>query len=206
MQKFLKGKGVGRASGSKQRPDGDDISIYSGLPKSTTRNPKWPEDHNAILGELLLEQHVNGNFCNGNMRKEQWTSLVVVLNRRLRTNYTDSSVMIRFKNMKADFKTLYQLTNRSGWGWDEELHIPVATDELWDEIQQVNPKVARFRRHPFHQYEIFEKICAENIAVGSDARCTKMPEPVVNLNSEEDAPSFFQAERINALGFLQMHS
>ncbi|XP_020672891.1 uncharacterized protein At2g29880-like [Dendrobium catenatum] len=124
------------------------------------------------------------------MRKEQWASLVAVLNRRLRTNYTDSSVIIRFKNMKADFRTLYQLTNRSGWAWDEELHIPVATDELWDEIQQVNPKVARFKRHSFHQYEIFEKICAENIAVGSDARCSKMSEPVVNLNSEEDAPHF----------------
>ncbi|KAI0499658.1 hypothetical protein KFK09_017866 [Dendrobium nobile] len=188
MQKFLKGKGVGRATGSKQRLDGDDISIYSSLPKSTTQNPKWPEDHNVILGELLLEQYVNGNVCNGNMRKEQWASLVVVLNRRLRTNYTDSSVMIRFKNMKADFRTLYQLTNRSGWSWDEELHIPVDTDELWDEIQQVNPKAARFRRYPFHQYEIFEKICAENIAVGNEARCTKISEPVVNLNSEKDAP------------------
>ncbi|XP_028548659.1 uncharacterized protein LOC114579112 isoform X2 [Dendrobium catenatum] len=133
-------------------------------------------------------KYVNGNFCNGNMLKEQWASLVAVLNRRIKTNYTDSSVMIRFKNMKVNFRTLYQLTNRSGWGWDEELQIPVATDELWDEIQQVNPKVARFRRHPFHQYEIFEKICAENIVVGSDARCTKMSEPVVNLNSEEDAP------------------
>ncbi|KAL0910750.1 hypothetical protein M5K25_018834 [Dendrobium thyrsiflorum] len=160
MQNFLKGEGVGRASSSKPRRAGDDISIYFGLPKTTTRNPKWPEDHNVILGELLLEQYVNGSFCNGNMRKEHWASLVAVLNRRLSSNYTDSSVMIRFKNMKVDFRTLYQLTNRSGWGWDEELHIPVATDELWDEIQ-----------HAPHQYDIFEKICAENIAVGSDARC-----------------------------------
>ncbi|KAL0909267.1 hypothetical protein M5K25_020117 [Dendrobium thyrsiflorum] len=182
MQNFLKGKGVGRASCSKPSRAADDISIYSGLPKTTTRNPKWPEEHNVILGELLLEQYVNGSFCNGNMRKEHWASLVAVLNRRLGSNYTDSSVMIRFKNMKADFRTLYQLTNRSGWRWDEELHIPVATDELWDEIQQVNPKVTRFRRHPFHQYDIFMKICGENIAVGSDARCSKMSEPVVHLN------------------------
>ncbi|KAL0908807.1 hypothetical protein M5K25_023315 [Dendrobium thyrsiflorum] len=135
MQNFLKGKRVGRASCSKPSRAADDISIYSGLPKTTTRNPKWPEDHNVILGELLLEQYVNGSFCNGNMRKEHWASLVAVLNRRLGSNYTDSSVMIRFKNMKADFRTLYQLTNRSGWGWDEELHIPVATDELWDQIR-----------------------------------------------------------------------
>ncbi|KAL0910060.1 hypothetical protein M5K25_020989 [Dendrobium thyrsiflorum] len=189
MQNFLKGKGVGRASCSKPSRAADDISIYSGLPKTTTRNPKWPEEHNVILSELLLEQYVNGSFCNGNMRKEHWAGLVAVLKRHLGSNYTDSSVMIRFKNMKADFRTLYQLTNRSGWGWDEELHIPVATDELWDEIQQVNLKVTRFRRHPFHQYDIFMKIYGENIVVGSDARCSKMSEPVVHLNSDE-APNF----------------
>ncbi|KAL0928984.1 hypothetical protein M5K25_000923 [Dendrobium thyrsiflorum] len=173
MKRFLKGKGLAHATPSSQPRAAEDISIHSGQPKSTSRNPRWPEEHNVVLAELLYEQFVNGNICNGNLRREQWSKLVVVFNRRLGTFYTESSVMIRFKNMKADFRTLYQLTNRSGWGWDEELHIPIATDELWDEIVQVTPKHLRFRRHPFHQYEIFEKICSDNIAVGTGARSNK---------------------------------
>ncbi|KAI0520242.1 hypothetical protein KFK09_007713 [Dendrobium nobile] len=189
MQKFLKGKGFARASSSAPHRLGDDISIHSGQPKSTTRNPKWPEDHNVVLGELLLEQYVNGNFCNGNLQNEQWSSLVTALNQRLGSNYIKSSVMIRFKSMKADFKTLYQLKNCSGWGWDDDLYIPVAPDELWDEIVQVNPKLSRFRRHPFHQYEIFEKIYAENIAIGTGARSSKVTQPTVNLD-EDETPHF----------------
>ncbi|KAL0919400.1 hypothetical protein M5K25_011492 [Dendrobium thyrsiflorum] len=134
MKRFLKGNGLAHATPSSQPRAAEDISIHSGQPKSTSRNPRWPEEHNGVLAELLYEQFVNGNICNGNLRREQWSKLVVVLNRRLGTFYTESSVMIRFKNMKADFRTLYQLINRSGWGWDEELHIPIATDELWDEI------------------------------------------------------------------------
>ncbi|KAI0497401.1 hypothetical protein KFK09_020625 [Dendrobium nobile] len=135
MKRFLKGKGFVHGSSSSQRHVDEAISSN---PKSTSRIARWPEEHNVVLAELLYEQFVHGNICNGNLRKEQWPNLVNVLNRRLGTYYTDSSVMIRFKNMKADFRTLYQLTNRSGWGWDEELHIPIATEELWEEIVQVN--------------------------------------------------------------------
>ncbi|KAL0909334.1 hypothetical protein M5K25_020191 [Dendrobium thyrsiflorum] len=38
---------------------------------------------------------------------------------------------------------------------------------------KVTPKLVRFRRHPFHQYDIFEKICADNIAIGTGARSNK---------------------------------
>ncbi|KAL0925196.1 hypothetical protein M5K25_003510 [Dendrobium thyrsiflorum] len=123
------------------------------------------------------------------LAQEQWSTLVAALNRRLSSKYTESSVMIRFKNMKADFRALYQLTNRSGWGWDEELHVPVAPDELWDEIVQVSPKLIRYRRHPFHQYTTFEKICAENIAIGSSAKSTKASKTTVNLE-EYETPHF----------------
>ncbi|KAL0909333.1 hypothetical protein M5K25_020190 [Dendrobium thyrsiflorum] len=116
MKRFIKSKGLAHASMSSQPRATEDISIHSGQPKSTSRNPKWPEEHNIVLAELLLEQFVNGNICNGNLRNEEWSKLVVVFNRRLGTFYTESSVMIRFKNMKADLRTLYQLTNRSGWG------------------------------------------------------------------------------------------
>ncbi|KAL0926605.1 hypothetical protein M5K25_002844 [Dendrobium thyrsiflorum] len=191
MHKFFKGKVFARVECNTSHRSVDD-SIYTGQPKSTTQNPKWPEDHNVILGELLLEQYVNDNFCNENLQKEQWSTLVAALNRRLGSKYTESSVMIRFKNMKADFKALYQLTNRSGWGWDEELHVPVAPDELWDEIVQVNPKLIPYRRHPFHQYTTFEKICAENIAIGSSAKSTKTSETTVNLE-EYETPHFADA-------------
>ncbi|KAL0919368.1 hypothetical protein M5K25_011459 [Dendrobium thyrsiflorum] len=174
MKRFVKGKGLAHASMSSQPRTTEDISIHSGQPKSTSRNPRWPEEHNVVLAELLFEQFVNENICNGNLRKEE----------RLGTFYIESSIMIRFKNMKADFRTLYQLTNRSGWGWDEELHIPIATDELWDEIIQVTPKLVRFRRHPFHQYDIFEKICADNIAVGTGARSNKIKNNPISLEVE----------------------
>ncbi|KAL0914466.1 hypothetical protein M5K25_014814 [Dendrobium thyrsiflorum] len=189
MQKNLKGKVFARADSNSPHCSNDDTSIYTGLPKSTTRNPRWPEDHNIILGELLLEQYMNGNFCNGNLRKEQWSTLVAALNRRLGSNYTESSVIIQFKNMKADFRALYQLTNSSCWGWDEELHVPVAPDELWDEIVQVSPKLIRYRRHPFHQYSTFEKIRAENIAIGISAKSTKATKSTVNLE-EYETPHF----------------
>ncbi|KAL0916577.1 hypothetical protein M5K25_014101 [Dendrobium thyrsiflorum] len=171
---ILERKMYARADCNTSHRSVDDTSIYTGQTKSTTRNPKWPEDHNVILGELLMEQYVNGNFCNGNLRKEQWSTLVAALNRLLGSKYTESSVMIKFKNMKADFRALYQLTNRSGWGWDEELHVPVAPDELWDEIVQ---------------YTTFEKICAENIAIRSSAKSTKASETTVNLE-EYETPQF----------------
>ncbi|KAL0904134.1 hypothetical protein M5K25_026208 [Dendrobium thyrsiflorum] len=181
MKRFVKGKGLAHASMSSQPRATEDISIRSGQPKSTSRNPRWPEEHNVVLAELLLEQFVNENICNGNLRKEEWSKLVVVLNRRLDTFYIESSVMIRFKNMKADFRTLYQLTNRSGWGWDEELHIPIATDELWDKIIQVICILCILKSlQSLYDFVgirftnmIFLKKCAHNIVVGTGARSNK---------------------------------
>ncbi|KAL0910311.1 hypothetical protein M5K25_021279 [Dendrobium thyrsiflorum] len=192
------GKGVACASSSTPHRSTVDVSIYSGQPKCTTRNPKWPEEHNVVVGKLLLEQYVNRNFCNGNLRKDQWSILVAALNRRLGSNYTESSIMIQFKNMKSDFRALYQLTNHSGWGWDDDLHMPIAPDELWDEIVQVHPKLLKFRKYSFNQYEIFEKICAENIAIGTGARCSKASQPSVNLN--EDKTQYFEDEFMTANG------
>ncbi|KAL0923111.1 hypothetical protein M5K25_007156 [Dendrobium thyrsiflorum] len=36
-----------------------------------------------------------------------------------------------------------------------------------------NLKLAKFRRNPFHQYDIFEKICGDNIVVGTLARSSR---------------------------------
>ncbi|KAL0909165.1 hypothetical protein M5K25_020009 [Dendrobium thyrsiflorum] len=100
--------------------------------------------------------------------------------------------------MKYDFRALYQLINRSGWGWDDDLHMLIGPDELWDEIVQVHPKLLKFRKHSFNQYKIYEKICAENIAVGTGARCSKASQPSVNLN--EDETQYFEDEFMNANG------
>ncbi|KAI0501616.1 hypothetical protein KFK09_016561 [Dendrobium nobile] len=91
MKRFLKGKGLVHGSSSSQRHVDEAISSN---PKSTSRIARWPEEHNVVLAELLYEQFVHGNICNGNLRKEQWPNIVNVLNRRLSTYYTASSVMI----------------------------------------------------------------------------------------------------------------
>lgn len=70
MQKFLKEKGFVHGSSSTQYHSSDDIFIHSGQPKGITRNPNWQEDHNIVIGDMLLEQYIHGNFCKGNLRNE----------------------------------------------------------------------------------------------------------------------------------------
>ncbi|PKU67375.1 L10-interacting MYB domain-containing protein-like [Dendrobium catenatum] len=152
----------------------DDLDVKLGNSnKNILRTPRWPDQHNEVFGELLFEQYLCGNINDGILRRDMWKDLVGILNRRVEGNYTENSAQIRFKNMKADFRAVFQLANRSGWGWDENLHLPIASDEIWDEIIQENPKLAKYRRNQFHQYEIFEKICGDNNAVGTFARSSR---------------------------------
>ncbi|KAI0491594.1 hypothetical protein KFK09_025854 [Dendrobium nobile] len=170
MKRFLKGKVAQRSSANTQADIMDDLDVKLGNSnKNILRTPRWPDQHNEVFGELLFEQYLCGNIIDGIL---------------LEGNYTENSAQIRFKNMKVDFRAVFQLANRSGWGWDENLHLPIASDDIWDEIIQENPKLAKYRRNPFHQYEIFEKICGDNIAVGTLARSSRK----TNKSIEEVVP------------------
>lgn len=109
-------------------------------------------------------------------------------------------IMSCFKNMKTDFHMLYKLNNYSGQELDEENHMIVALDEIWEEViidstqnniyslfiqsfcyigkpnsfiylkLQVCQKMHQFKINPFQQYNIFEKICGDNVVNGIHAQ------------------------------------
>ncbi|KAI0503795.1 hypothetical protein KFK09_014738 [Dendrobium nobile] len=136
MKRFLKGKGLVHGSSSSQRHVDEAISSN---PKSTSRIARWPEEHNVVLAELLYEQFVHGNICNGNLRKEQWPNLVNVLNRRLdniavgnaaRSNKTNSPTVNLDQDETPQFEDDFLTANGVTFEFEETptSNMPEATD------------------------------------------------------------------------------
>lgn len=102
-----------------------------------SRVANWSIEADRTLVDLLVEHRVNNDgFANGNFTKEAWKSTVVKFNSISKLGYSLHHLKNRFKNLKKLYSLYLNLKNRtSGWGWDDEKHVPVPGDrETWEDL------------------------------------------------------------------------
>ena len=55
----------------------------------------------------------------------------------MKTGGSDGTCQSKWSRMKKDYVQVKSLLDMSGFGWDEELFLPVAEDAVWEEIEKV---------------------------------------------------------------------
>lgn len=71
--------------------------------------------------------------------------------------------------LKKSYRTVRDLRNTSGFGWDDENQIVTADSAAWEEYIAAHPEAKPFRTKPFPLYDNLQAICQAIIATGDAA-------------------------------------
>ncbi|ETW00613.1 hypothetical protein H310_07184 [Aphanomyces invadans] len=74
--------------------------------------------------------------------------------------------------LKREYKDVKYLRDNSGFGWNEELGLPTAPDDVWAAVLKASPSCKKFRFTPF---PLYEKLAILLDGAYADGRFSSMP-------------------------------
>ncbi|KAG7559241.1 Myb/SANT-like domain [Arabidopsis thaliana x Arabidopsis arenosa] len=142
--------------------------------KSKEKGPynQWGPEETKLLVELLVDAvHRNWRDNSGIFSKltvEQ--KILPVLNERLGCQKNHTQYLSRWKYLRGLYQNYLDLQRfNSGFGWDNEMKMFTAPDEVWDEYLRKHPKHKHLRYESNEQFEDLQVIFGCGLATGGSA-------------------------------------
>ncbi|KAG9409703.1 hypothetical protein AC1031_020016 [Aphanomyces cochlioides] len=98
----------------------------------------WDADKDEFLVISLQEQADQGKRADSGFKWEAWKQITMQFNERFQVNYLMSKLKSRLDTLKKDYKDFKFLKENSGFGWNDELEIPTASDDVWKAVIEVH--------------------------------------------------------------------
>ncbi|KAI7943146.1 hypothetical protein MJO29_012990 [Puccinia striiformis f. sp. tritici] len=144
---------------------------------SSTRHI-WTIAQQTTFLEQMAEANANGlGTDNGNLKKEAWTAL----SKKMQAKHGFTPTSIQIKNQKTALRRTFFdvkfLRDQSGFGWDDDLAIVTADDDVWKELLEAHPRreFAKVRDKPFPMYELAYSVFDGKSASGDLAEQEMVP-------------------------------
>ena len=83
--------------------------------------------------------------------------------------YSKQQLQSKYASLKSLFSIFDSVCEQSGFGWNEELQIPTAPDDVWDRYIEAHPKADQFRHETLRKFEELSAIFKGKIASGAMA-------------------------------------
>ncbi|THU88670.1 hypothetical protein K435DRAFT_679348 [Dendrothele bispora CBS 962.96] len=123
------------------------------VPKSGESRCVWTDTDDEIMIEELKVQKSKGNQAQSGWKPVAWTAV----NDRVNT-----------EGRKKGLPKTAKKTKVSGFGWDENKKMVVATDEWWEQHLKKHPSDAKWRTTAFPLYDDMFYLVHGIIATGND--------------------------------------
>ncbi|XXQ34018.1 Myb/SANT-like domain-containing protein [Plasmodiophora brassicae] len=85
----------------------------------------------------LQKQADRGKRAGNNFKKEAWTAALANFNTKFGVQYSLSQVKTHFESLKTKFGHFRSLLDMSGFGWDDNLKVATAPDDVWEKLLAV---------------------------------------------------------------------
>ncbi|GLB43985.1 putative myb/SANT-like DNA-binding domain containing protein [Lyophyllum shimeji] len=172
------------------------------MPKKAPLKPpkkaKWSSADDATLVATLHEEQAKGHQSDTGWKAVTWAACQKAL---------EGSELIsggapkkakgchdHWNLLASQCKQVRRLRGISGWGWDDERHVVVASEQQWESIVENEPQLEKWRENFFPLYDEILPLIDGRFATGENA--IHMPEmqdssPVHDSGPDDtgDAPS-----------------
>ncbi|XP_019055292.1 PREDICTED: L10-interacting MYB domain-containing protein-like [Nelumbo nucifera] len=127
----------------------------------------WTNQQENVFIDLLVRQVQNGGMVAGCLKTQAWKEVRVGFYRALGLKFNTKSFSNKIQDLKSRYKEFKKLRfGQTGFGWDEEKKIVVASPDTWKSYLMVNPKAKRFRTKGCPEYDRLDIIFGGTIAIG----------------------------------------
>ncbi|KAL5496124.1 hypothetical protein ACEPAH_3041 [Sanghuangporus vaninii] len=133
----------------------------------------YTENDKAALVNLLVESCDAGLQSDNNFKSIVWTKTAALLNQKLTAGHpkTADSCKQQYAALIKTFRMVKELRDKSGFGWDDDLKKPTATEGVWAALVNSNSRYRPFSRPGFHfpLYDEMERLSGGSTTTGEGA-------------------------------------
>ncbi|ONL93129.1 hypothetical protein ZEAMMB73_Zm00001d027424 [Zea mays] len=160
--------GGGRNPQSLVDVDGDHGSATATQEIGAPKRAKWIHERKLFLIQLLKDHDVPGFRTQNAWCKEAWNNIVRRLNEKFGTSYTIGQVKQKEQDLKKDYRSVKELVEQSGFGWNGERMMVEAPDSVWASFaaRKNNESALHWRDKSFPYYDDLSKLYDGRYAEG----------------------------------------
>lgn len=124
------------------------------------KRAKWIHERKLFLIQLLKDHDVPGFRPQNAWCKEAWNNIVRRLNEKFGTSYTIGQVKQKEQDLKKDYRSVKELVEQSGFGWNGERMMVEAPDSVWASFaaRKNNESALHWRDKSFPYYDDLSKL------------------------------------------------
>ncbi|XP_011627000.1 L10-interacting MYB domain-containing protein-like [Amborella trichopoda] len=124
----------------------------------------------AILLELLVEQCLLIKKPESAFKNEQWSAIEEKFNINLGMNLRRDTFNNKLRTWPNNYKTIKKMKDQSGFGWNEESHMGIIDESIWDAYIMSNPITKNDKGKSLKYWKELSIVVGNDFVEGAGAR------------------------------------
>ncbi|KAJ6876851.1 hypothetical protein NC651_029765 [Populus alba x Populus x berolinensis] len=116
------------------------------LPINDRMRINWTSMMEQYFIDLMLDQLHRGNRMGHTFNKQAWTDMLTMFNSRFGTKYDRDTLKSHYSNLWKQYNDVKNLLEQSGFSWDDNRKMVLASDDAWVSIIKANPDAQYYWR------------------------------------------------------------
>ena len=113
----------------------------------------WTQECHCMFILALLKCKQEGKVSDLGFKKEGWMLVLKDFNTASGLTMTKMQLQLQYQILKNKYTAFELLKNNSGFGWNDDIGVPTAPDNVWEEVIAGNKLCAKFCTTPLFMYD-----------------------------------------------------
>lgn len=120
-----------------------------------TKRARWSHEMKVFLIGLLHDYDVPGYRTQNAWSPDAWTKITAGVNEKFGVSFTNLQVKQKEQDLKKDYRSVKDLLEESGFGWDSDRNMVDAPDNVWASFlaRRNNKDALKWRDRSFSYYD-----------------------------------------------------
>jgi hypothetical protein len=111
-----------------------------------TQRLRWTKAMEEAMLNAMVKTMKDGHVAETGYKPIVWNAAVQAVREAAHANQVSiKQVKSKNESQKKDWRAWEHLCSQSGWGWDDELQVPIAEEDVMDRYFDAHPEASKFR-------------------------------------------------------------
>ncbi|KAB1201715.1 hypothetical protein CJ030_MR0G000128 [Morella rubra] len=147
----------------------------------------WTTTTELLSLNILRDCVGSGTIVSGRFDAKAQNTVAKLINRCVKRPFTTKQVKGKWDRLKRGYSDFAFILKQTGFGWDDDRHTVVASEEAWSNLLNLNPKLGRYKQQGCPNFDLMRYVFSHSTATGSGRHAsTHAPVSPVNEPLSED--------------------
>ncbi|KAB1199985.1 hypothetical protein CJ030_MR0G008814 [Morella rubra] len=127
----------------------------------------WTSTNELLFLNILIECVASGMIVSERFDSHAQNIVTALINRCVKRKFNTKQIKGKWNRMKHAYIDFAFILKQTGFGWDDERHTVVASEEAWSNLLRSNPKLGKYKRQGCPNFNLMGVVFSQFTATGS---------------------------------------